>query len=70
MQAINYLILKDYNKALEFFDKSDESLKFSSKENRVLLIENQIFKSSLYRQTGEIDKSKEHLNEITNPTGV
>ncbi|RLZ07331.1 AraC family transcriptional regulator [Faecalibacter macacae] len=64
LQALNYLVLKDYTKALEFFNKSDESLKISSKENKILLIENSIFRASVFRQIGHLDESKAQLLNI------
>ncbi|MBS7332687.1 MAG: helix-turn-helix transcriptional regulator [Weeksellaceae bacterium] len=64
LQALNYLVLKDYTKALEFFNKSDDSLKLSSKENTILLIENSIFKASVLRQLGHLDQSKAQLLKI------
>lgn len=64
LQAINYIVLKDYLKAIDFLNKSDESLKLSSKENKILLFENLIFRSSIFRQIGDLEQSESQLLAI------
>ncbi|WP_228377936.1 response regulator transcription factor [Chryseobacterium luteum] len=58
LQALNFSISRKYDDALENLSKSDRYLGFNNQENRILRIENRIFRASFLMKQDKPDEAK------------
>lgn len=58
LQALNFSISRKYDAALENLSKSDRYLGFNNQENRILRIENRIFRASFLMKQDKPDEAK------------
>ncbi len=58
LQALNFGINRNYNDALENLSKSDQYLGFNNQENRILEMENKIFRASFFMRQNKPEEAK------------
>ncbi|AZA51757.1 AraC family transcriptional regulator [Chryseobacterium sp. G0201] len=61
LQAINFGINRNYVSALEKLDKSDEFINDKNEENKIIGLENKIFRSSYLMRQNKLEDSKKLL---------
>ncbi|SFN10069.1 AraC-type DNA-binding protein [Chryseobacterium oleae] len=64
LQALNFGINRSYNQALENLSKSDQYLGFNNQENRILEMENKVFRASFLMRQNKLEEAK-YLLETT-----
>ncbi|WP_228421939.1 helix-turn-helix domain-containing protein [Chryseobacterium soldanellicola] len=64
LQGLNYGITRDYNKALENFDKSDQYIDTHNEENKIIGFENKIFRSSYLMKQGKVEEARIFLENV------
>lgn len=64
LQALNFGINRNYNQALENLSKSDQYLGFNNQENRILEMENKVFRASFLMRQNKLEEAK-YLLEST-----
>ncbi|HCA05857.1 helix-turn-helix domain-containing protein [Chryseobacterium sp.] len=64
LQALNFGINRNYNQALENLSKSDQYLGFNNQENRILEMENKVFRASFLMRLNKLEEAK-YLLEST-----
>lgn len=64
LQALNFGISRDYKKALENLDKSDQYIDNHNEENKIIGFENKIFRSSYLMRQGKLEEARNSLESI------
>ncbi|MCT2561493.1 helix-turn-helix transcriptional regulator [Chryseobacterium sp. pc1-10] len=64
LQALNFGINRNYTVALENLSKSDQYLGFNNQENRILEMENKVFRASFLMRQNKLEEAK-YLLEST-----
>lgn len=64
LQALNFGISRDYKKALENLDKSDQYIDNHNEENKIIGFENKIFRSSYVMRQGKVEEARISLENV------
>lgn len=70
LQAINFKIKREYSAALKNLDKSDYYNNTHNEENKIIGIENQIFRSSCLMKQNKLEESKKLLENVIDNTEI
>ncbi|MGH1518389.1 helix-turn-helix domain-containing protein [Chryseobacterium sp. JK1] len=66
LQALNFGINKDYSSALKDLDKSDQYLDHHNEENKIIAMENRIFRSFYWMKQNKMSEYKVLIENIIN----